>query len=770
LTSDATSAVEAQPTRAAPPKPASASGNGTHDRKAPPVAFPVIASKVTPPVPRVAGVTRTALIDRLRGQRDVPVITIVAPAGYGKTTLLHQWAERDPRPFAWLAIDAHDNDPGVLLTYLALALDRITPVDPAVFRSLAAPRSDPMTAAGPVLQALRRASRPAVLVIDDLHELDDGSCRDVLAQIVDRMPAGWQVALAGRGPLPTVVARLRAEGRVAEVSTTDLAMDHEEARELLRSAGIDLTMAAVTELNRDLEGWPAALYLAGLALRSAPGGDAASDVEDGTDRFLVDYVQSEVLSRLSTDDVEFLTRTAVLDRLSGPLCDAVLGTTDSASRLDRLERDNMLVVPLDHTCTWYRCHRVLRDMAYTELERRERDRIAALRRRAADWYEANGMPQLAIEQAMAVDDAERVCAIATAWGQVLYQRGLATTARRWFDWIDEHDLITAHPDLAATGALAHLVDGRTATAERWLDAAQCAATRDGTAALRGRVAMLTALACRDGIDAMLGDAEQAVALIPLDDPYRGLALLVLGMAQLHTSQRERADAVLADAVEAAEDRAATPSVAIALAERALLALGDGRTADASGLAERARAVVDAAGLDGYGISALIYAAVARTHLEQGDATTAKRALVHAQRLQAHLNHSLPWYTVQVRLEIARCYLALTDASGARAMLREALKVVRRRPRLGPLVDEIATLQHQLDALHANMAGASALTAAELRLLPLLATHLSFREIGARLFISPNTVKTEAISIYRKLGVTCRSEAIEHARQLGLLPD
>jgi LuxR family maltose regulon positive regulatory protein len=732
------------------------------------VPFPLIESKVTPPIPRPGCIVRTALIDWLRAREDVPIAAVVAPAGYGKTTLLRQWAERDPRPFAWLTVDARDNDPAVLLTYLAVALDQIVPVDPAVFRALSTPRSDPSTVVPRVLQAFRQVPQSAVLVIDDLHLLDDDSCGHLIADIVDLVPAGWQVALAGRGPLPLPVARIRAEGRIAEISAGDLAMDDDEAAALLRSVDVDLQPSVVAELNRQVEGWPAALYLAGLAILSEPGLDPTSDPGIGASRFVIDYTRSEVLTRLSADDVEFLMCASILDRLSGPLCDAVVGRTDSAARLDQLERANMLVTPLDHTCTWYHCHHVLREVMYAELERRGHSRIAKLRHRAADWYEAHDMPELAIEQAMALGDTERVCAIAEAWAQRFYQRGRAVTTRRWFDWVEAHIPIETQPSFAMTGALAHVVDGRVAAAERWLDAARRGVSRNGTAALRGRVAMITALACRDGLEAMLRDAEEAADLVPLDDPYRGLTLLVLGSACLVTSQHERADAVLADAVEAAEDSSATPALAIALAQRALIALDDDRADAARAFADRACALIDEAGLDGTGFSAVVYVTAARARLEQGDVATAKSALAHAQRLQAHLNHSLPWYAVQVRLEVARCHLALTDISGARAVLREAVKVVRRRPDLGGLVDEITALQRRLDSLHANLAGASSLTAAELRLLPMLATHLSFREIGERLFISANTVKTEAISIYRKLGVTCRSDAIDHARHLGLL--
>jgi LuxR family maltose regulon positive regulatory protein len=736
--------------------------------------FPAVTSKVAPPVTRHGSVIRGALVERLQTYVEVPIIAVVAPAGYGKTTLLRQWADRDPRPFTWLGLDGHDNDPTVLLTYLALALDRIVPVDDAVFRSLAAPRDSTSTVVAHLTRALGRLAEPAVLVVDDLHMLDCHECQDILAAVVNRMPSGWQVAIASREELELPVARLRAEGRIAELGPSDLAMDDEEAGELLAAVDAELSQSAVAALNRRVEGWPAALYLAALAIALDPDLDPTAAWPVGSDRFLVDYLQSEVLSRLSTSDVQFLIRTSLTERLSGPLCDAMLGSTGSAARLDTLERSNMLVVPVDHERSWYRCHHVFRDLLIAELHRRDPDRVPVLRGRAADWYEVNDMPELAIEQAMALNDGGRVARIATAWAQAFYQHGRATTARRWLDWIDEHGLIEAHPKLAVVGSLAHIVDGRVARAERWMDAAERGAALDepapvGTPTFDGELAMLRAAMCRGGFEAMRRDAEDATRLVPSDHPMHAPSLLLLGIAHLLTDQPERADVVLAHAVEVAEDRGASPSAAIALTERALLALRAAQSTEARTFAEQASAVVAEAGLGDYALSALVYAVAARIRLEQGDVHSAKTMLAEAQRLRPHLTHIMPFYAVQARLELARCYVALTDVSGARTVLREAEEIVRMRPRLGGLIDEIAAVKRQLESLRVNMAGASSLTSAELRLLPLLPTHLSFRQIGQRLFISPHTVKTEAISIYRKLGVSSRSEAIERAQRLGLLP-
>ena len=213
---------------------------------------------------------------------------------------------------------------------------------------------------------------------------------------------------------------------------------------------------------------------------------------------------------------------------------------------------------------------------------------------------------------------------------------------------------------------------------------------------------------------------------------------------------------------------AAESVAVALAERSVLAMERGDWTEAESLALEGRSFVEAHRLDEYPTSALAYAVAARVSLHLGRSSGATDDLVHAQRLRPQLMLSLPWLAVQVRLELARAYLALADPAGARTMLREAEALFRRSPDLGVLGGLVTELTSKVEEAPSTAPGMSSLTAAELRLLPYLPTYLSFREIGERLSVSPHTVKSQAISVYRKLDVTSRSEAIEQARLLGLL--
>ena len=310
-------------------------------------AFPLLESKLAPALGRPGIVSRANLLDWLEASAATAVVAISAPAGYGKTVLAAEWAQRDRRPFVWLSIDRHDNDPAVLLTYLAVGLDRVEPIDPGVLRALTSRgASITHTVLPPLATALSSKALPVVVVLDDVQLLHDQEGLDALAVLVDHLPQGSQLVVISRAAPLLPMARWRAEGRLAELGPGELAMDPLEAGRLLAAARVELPDGEVAELTRRTEGWPVALYLAALSIKAQHRTGAGVEFQ-GRERFLVDYLQSALLAGLSPTEVRFLTRTAVLDRLSGPLCDAVLGTTGSAEMLESLERSNLLVVPLD---------------------------------------------------------------------------------------------------------------------------------------------------------------------------------------------------------------------------------------------------------------------------------------------------------------------------------------------------------------------------------------------------------------------------------------
>jgi LuxR family maltose regulon positive regulatory protein len=715
-------------------------------------------------------VARTTLVERLLASNAEQLVCVVAPAGYGKTTLLAQWAQHQGR-VGWVTVDPRDNDPVVLLTYLAVALDRVEPIDPEIFSALASPgASVAVRVVRRLAAAISAMPDPVTLVLDHVEMLDNPQCLDAVTELALQLPSGSQLALASRARPPLPLALLRAQGRVMELGIAELTMDQREAQALLQGAGIELADTEAAALLRRTEGWPVGLYLAALALKAGGAGRTVGFRFTGDDRFMADYLHSELLAHLPPKLLAFLTRTAVLDRMCGPLCDAVLGTTGSADLLESLAGSNLLLVPLDRRRQWYRYHHLFGDLLRAELRRREPELLPQLHLRAAAWCETNGLPETAIEHAQAAGDADRVARLVADVAQPTYAAGRAETARRWLAWFDEQGRLERYPPVAVQGAWLHALVGQPAAAERWADAAErssAVGTPPDASTIPSDLALLRALLCRDGVDRMRADAEAAVAGLGPRSRWRATALLLEGIAYLLTGNADRADPMLAHAVEVATHDRATPAASTALGERAIVAIERGQWRKAETLAERALASMRAGHLDDYAMSAFVYAVVARTAAHRGDVPRAQAHLGRAARLRPLLTHAMPHRAVQTLLELARTHLALGDAAGARAVLTQARKVLRLRPDLGILPRQVDQLRSKLDAIPRGIAGASSLTAAELRLLPLLSTHLSFREIGQRLYVSPHTVKTQAISIYRKLGASSRSQAIQRAQQLGL---
>jgi LuxR family maltose regulon positive regulatory protein len=729
-------------------------------------------SKLQPPVARAGIVSRPALVQRLLAGGPVPVVVVVAPPGYGKTTLLAQWARSRGRT-AWVSVDEWDNDPETLLAGVAAALDRVGAIDPELLRTRWLRGSATAATAIPhIANAMSSTTQPAALVLDHVELLHNQQCLDAVAELAVRVPAGSQLAIATRGQPPLPVARLRVTGDVLEVGTQDLAMHGAEARVLLKSVGVQLDEDDVSELIDRTEGWPAGLYLSALAMKAKGRRRHDGPRFTGDDRLMADYLRSELLSRLSEDDLSFLTRTSVLERMCGPLCDAVLGIQGSAATLEALERSNLLLVPLDRRAEWYRYHHLLRDLLRTELRRREPALAPQLHLRAAAWYETNGLPEMAIDHAQQGGDADLVARIALEAMQPVWARGRVDTVLRWMKWFEQRHLIERYPAIAVHGALIFALLGRPSQVERWVAMAERAAPSTQTlpdgSTLDSYLAYLRALLCRDGVKQMRHDAQLAWDGLSPMSPYRATVLHAEGVSYLLEGDPERADAILMRAFDAATDAGAAPLAAVILSERCIVAVDGDNWPQAEALADQALSIVESGEFDDYWTSALVYAWVARAAIHRGDIAQAREYVRRAAKLRPLLTYALPVVSAQALLELAHAYILLTDPEGARAVLRQMQDILRQRPGLGLLATKADELRSSLNRMSRAAMSASSLSTAELRLLPLLETHLTFPEISTRLYVSRSTVKSQAISIYRKLGVSSRSEAIDRAHAYGLL--
>jgi LuxR family maltose regulon positive regulatory protein len=733
----------------------------------------LLVSKLRPPLIRRDTVVRSGLIERLANSDVRPVVSVVAPAGYGKTTLLSQWAERNGQAFAWVSADEQDNDPKVLLTYVAEALDAIEPISERIFDALTSPGSSVPGSVVPRLgSAFASMAAPVVLVLDDVHVLHNSECRAALSVLADHVPGGSRLVLAGREQPPLRIARLRAEGKLLEIGPGDLALTDAEAAALLRNADLALSDDLAAELYGRTEGWAAGLYLAALYLKEGGALPLAVSSFSGRDRFINEYVEAEFLARLSPQKRTYLTRTSVLERMCGPLCEAVLDLPGSAAMLADLERSNSLLVPLDHRGEWYRYHHLFQDMLLAELTRTEPELIPVLRRRAAGWCLANDLPEEALEYSMAAGDVDATARLVASLAVPAYRRARITTVQRWFRWLENRGGIEDYPLVAVLAAILSALTGRPIDATQWAEVVERWQERDSRPedpVAEAWADLMRAMLSRRGVEQMRADADEAARLFAATGFATPTAALLQGIAWVLSGDLDRGDAAFQDALSVEEAAGSHEDFAVTYCQRSLVAIARGEWDSAETLASEARAVLRRAGIEESIATPPICAAHARIALHRGDHKAARQELVIAQRSRPMLTYALPYLAVQARIELARVHLTLADPAGAMTLLREIDEILRRRPGLGILGDQAGALRDQLARERGPLApGVSALTAAELRLLPLLATHLSFPQIGEELFLSRNTIKSQAVSIYRKLGVDARSPAVARARELGLL--
>ena len=733
----------------------------------------LLGIRLRPPVVQAGSVPRRRLVDRLIGTADVPIVGIEAPAGYGKSTVLAQWANTDPRPFAWLVVDDRDNDARLLLGYIGEAIARVKRAPPDLRDALHTDR--PSIWAGVVprfVAAIASIREPFVLVLDEVEALSVGEAADVVIAISEGLQPGSQLVVAGRTLDAFAVARLVSQDRLALFRRDDLEMDEADARRLFAAADVAVTAADAEALTARCEGWPAGLALVAASIRT--GGRT-----DGVAPSLVrEYIRHEWLDGLPADDRTLLVSSSILERLNGSVCDAVVEREGSALRLAALQAQNQLLTEISGSGGWYRLHQLVRDELMAELERSDPERIALLHARSAAWFAANGDPEAALEHALAGRDIATINRLLPALTQQVFNAGRIDTFRRWYDRLESLGEDVIAPEVGYTAAAFFAQAGEASRADRWVVRAERAThgrRTSGTASARGDGPPSGVLELGRSLvgdldpEARLATARVAAAEVTPFSPWQLPSLLVVAFADIAVGQDEDAARQL-DAVIELWGTGAPPLLAyvMALGLRAAARLDahdmEGAASDIA-LARNAIAVGQG---DSLAVSAIIDAVEARLLVRRGAFAAARSRLAHAQPLRGLLTWPIPIPAVLVRLQLAYAYLALSDAAAAQTIAQEIRDIVRHRPRLGRLVDAVGDLDRRLVELHTSVISASSLTTAELRLLPLLSSHLTFKEIAQRLIVSQNTIKTQAVSIYRKLEATSRSEAIERAVAVGLL--
>jgi len=739
-----------------------------------PVSWPLTAGKFQPPALRPGTIERRRVVARLLAEPHLPVVALIAPPGSGKTIVLAQWAAAETRPVAWLTLDALDNDPGLLVGSLVAALARIGPLGRSVASSQTLSPERIFGAAIPHLVSdVHRWSHPAVLIVDDVHRITNETALDALGALLDHLPPNLTVALAGRSEPGLPLGRLRARQDLLDLGPGALALDAEETAELIRVTGCRLDPVGVREVHRRSEGWAVGVYLAALACSRAETGahgdpGAGIGVASGT-AYIASYLSSELARTLTDDDLRLLTRSAILEIVTPGVADAVTGIPDTGPRLLALARRHLLIHQVGDRPIAFRYHNLLGDFLLEELDRREPGIGPTLHRRAASWYRRNGSLDLAIEHALAGGDLDAAADLVATAGPPLTDGGHLAVVERALGRPASIDL-QAHPPVAVLAGWVHVLSGRPVDALGMAAIADAAATAPSGPPsgldVEPQRAMLRAVLCPDGPRRMLADASLAVDQAQPDSRWRANAVWLLGAAHALLGDTEAAGVLLDEAIADAT-YGADLSVG-AWTTRAALNIRNGDWDGAAALVGDARGRLVGSQYENLLPALPVHAVGARVAIRRGDLEFARELLVSAQLVRHLASHAAPWMSVDALLHLAQAYLAISDPAGAQIALREAEQIVRRRPALGILTDELIDIRKRLSRSTATLIGSSTLTTAELRILPLLPTYLSFQEIADRLGVSRNTVKTHAMSIYGKVWASSRGEAVERAVALGLL--
>ena len=447
------------------------------------MAGPLLETKLHVPRWRRSLVARPRLSERLSRGAESALTLVSAPAGFGKTTLLAEWlaaAPADGRSVAWLSLDQRDNDPALFWTYLVAALKTAAPGIGAGALSLLQP-PEPPSEAGLVtlLNDLDAISNDVVLVLDDYHVIDARDVQDGMAFLLEHLPPQIHLVIASRTDPALPLARLRGRGELAEIRAADLRFTPGEAAAYLNGVmGLVLTAADVAALEGRTEGWIAALQLAALSMQGREDVTAFIDGFAGDDRYIVDFLAEEVLQRQPEHVQHFLLQTSILDRLSGPLCDAVTGQDGGKAKLAALERGNLFLVPLDDRRRWYRYHQLFADVLHARLLDEQPDDVPDLHRRASAWYEQNDEPSEAIRHALAAQDFERAADLVELAIPAMRRSRQETAVLGWLELLPD-EVVRVRPVLSVGFAGALLaggeyegVEARLRDAERWLDGSE----------------------------------------------------------------------------------------------------------------------------------------------------------------------------------------------------------------------------------------------------------------------------------------------------------
>ncbi len=737
-----------------PSSPTSPSTAGT-----PTFVAPLFGARFDPPRRRSSDVDRTALLPASHDGNLARLVMISAPAGYGKSTLAAQLDAADTvRMRMWHPIEPIDNDPVAFATRLLAGLERLAPSSPemrAVAEQTAIRTSTEMV---PMLLSVMQQCEPLRITFDDAHRLSSPASLSILEQIIAAMGGESQIVVATRVTPDLRLARLRASGDLAEIGPSELAMDLDATSAVLGLLGIEMDTADTEALYRQTEGWPAGLALAGIAMSNSPKAGAPR-IPSGRRREIADYLVEEVLTQQSDEARAFLVRIALLRRFNARLCDAMLAQDGSHELLERLDRIHLFVVPLDDERSWYRFHHLFGELLNDQFERIGAPERNLLLNRAALWHLEHGTIDEALHYAQRSGDFALAGRIALGHGPRLIRAGQIETLRSWIER-STYDEITSDAAfcIAAGGVAALLGESK---AYRFVHAAAQfpldGPSPDGASSMRSSFTNIRALIGNDGFVQMLADGHQVYELEHVaHSPWMTGGCRAMGQALVGLGLPDEAIPYLEEGLRlCAEFSIRGYQELVFLGHLALAHLDLCEFTAATDRVEEGSAILNRSDVSRPLHALALWTAEAAVAARRGDLDRARRALA---RVEQHLDlaAAMVWYQAEVAVRCAETCWAVGDQARATRFADRAQVALE-------LVPDSETLSSRLASARAAASGLAMLTPVERQILQQLATHLTLEQIGGERYVSRATVKSHVASIYSKLGVRTRAEAVSILR-------
>ena len=702
-----------------------------------------------------------------------PLVVITAPPGFGKSTLLAQWAEVDRRRFAFISLEAAENDPVELWNCVVASIRQLEPsfgssIEP-MLNSVGAIAIDPLVRG--IAAEMDQLAEPVVVVLDDYQVIRNPACHASVAALTAYPVSQAHLVVATRADPVIPLGRLRACGKLAEIRGSELAFTPGETEELLNgTAGFGLSRSELAVLQARTEGWPAGLQLAALGMQGRADREQFLSSFGGSNRHIVDYLTEVVLDTLDPSVRQYVLETSVISKLSASLCDAITGHQDSAAMLDMLERSNVFLISLDDQRNWYRYHQLFGELLREQLQLTMPERVAGLHSAASAWFAKAGDVDEAIEHAIAAGELDTAADLVVSDWTRRVASGRLRTVLGWLGAFPDA-YVRGHAKLSVVSAWVNGLLGNDADAHRSIeDAIATGSTEslpDGTCTVEHAGALFVSLfAVKSDVDQMTKAADSVREFRgELRPDFQAVAAFAVGVAAFLRGNFAEAGTELRQAADRGAAVGAWLTVVDALGFSTQVALAESHTQQAEALAfslvEQARAhgLLDLPHVGYY--LATVGAAIARAgRLDEGD-----RLLDTGIR---QFGDWAPLLAAHARLMRVPLRRQLGDMDGARALLDEAESLLAQCASTGIIGDQVPQIARALSGSHRRGEDWSDITDRELTVLRLLERGLSQREISRQLFLSFHTVHSHTKSLYTRLCVSNRDEAIERARQLGLL--